>query len=92
MFSKEFASVKISLFLLQKVPSIRPLSLFSYEVNGSGAYRNKPIRMSDRQIFSCSNSSSRVKDRGRYRQGTKNNIVQANQALTERLVRELALV
>ena len=31
------ASVKGSLFLLQKAPSILPLSLFSYEVNGSGA-------------------------------------------------------
>ena len=36
-FSIEFASVKESLFLLQKAPSILPLSLFSYEVNGSGA-------------------------------------------------------
>ena len=30
---QEFASVKGSLFLLQKAPSIRHLSLFSYEVN-----------------------------------------------------------
>ena len=37
VFSKEFASVKGFLFLLQKAPSTRPLSFFSYEVNGSGA-------------------------------------------------------
>ena len=36
MPSKEFTSVKGSLFLLQKAPSIRPLSFF-YEENGSGA-------------------------------------------------------
>ena len=35
--SKEVASVKGSLLLLQKAPSIRPLSFFSQEVNGSGA-------------------------------------------------------
>ena len=29
--------VSRDLFLLQKAPSVRPLSLFSYEVNGSGA-------------------------------------------------------
>ena len=37
MFSKEYASVKGSLFLLQKAPSIRPLSFFSYAMNGSCA-------------------------------------------------------
>ena len=36
-FQKRSLVSKGSVFLLQKAPSIRPLSFFSYEVNGSGA-------------------------------------------------------
>ena len=53
MFSIEFASVKGSLFLLQKAPSILPLSLFSYEVNGSGALLarfGKKLSVSNQQL------------------------------------------